>query len=83
LNVNGYDNGWYGSQIPMNDGYQSSPTVYRSSSTYGGKTRVCFSVRQDQNGEPGYLFIRWWNNMGAWNNFAWAYTTAADTTGAY
>jgi hypothetical protein len=48
LNVNGYDNGWYGSQIPMNDGYQSSPTVYRSTNTYDGKTRVCFSVRQDQ-----------------------------------
>lgn len=83
LNVNGYNNDWYGSQIPMNDGYNSSPSVYRSSSTYGGQTRVCFSVRQDQNGEPGHLFIRWWNNQGAWNSFAWAYTTSNSATGVY
>ena len=83
VNVNGYDNQWYGSQIPMNDSYSATPTVYRSTSTYGGVTRVCFSIPESLANEPAYLFIRWWNNMAAWNNYAWANTTSASTTGAY
>lgn len=83
LNVNGYDNTWYGSLIPMNDGYQSSVFVYRSTNTYGGVTRVCFSVNLAKTGEPAHLFIRWWNNMAAWNSFAWAYTTSSSNSGVY
>lgn len=83
LNVNGYNNDWYGSQIKMNAGYNSTPVVYRSASTYGGVTRVCFYVNQTYTaGEKGFIFIRWWNNSGAWNNYAWAYTTST-STGVY
>lgn len=87
INVNGYDNGWYGSQIPMNDGYNSTPIVYRSTNTYGGKTRVCFSIPNQTSppldGTYAYLFIRWWNNQGAWNSYAWAHASSNSSTGIY
>lgn len=84
VNVNGYNNDWYGSQIKMNKSYSgSTPVVYRSSSTYGGVTRVCYYVEiSGTAGEKITMYTRWWNNSSAWNHYAWAYTTST-STGVY
>jgi hypothetical protein len=83
LNVNGYNNDWYGSQIMRNDGYNSNPVVYRSTNTYGGKTRVCFSVNQASYCGNGWLFVRWWNNSAYYTDYAWAKTGSNSDTGAF
>lgn len=84
VNVNGYNNDWYGSQIKSNAGYNSTPTVYRSTNSYGGKQRVCFSVDNIltiQN--EGYLWVRWWNNNSVWNSYPWGVTWSSDATGTF
>lgn len=83
LNVNGYDNTWFGSQIVTNSGYDSSPFVYRSSSTYGGKTRVCFSVNKLPYCYAGYLWVRWWNGKSYVNDFAWAVSSSNTNDGVF
>lgn len=71
VNVNGYNNDWYGSQVVSQSGYASNPYVYRSSSTYGGRQRVCFSVDKLGGCSAGWLWVRWWNGSGQWNSYAW------------
>jgi len=85
VNVTGDGNNtWYGSQIMRNDGSAGvSPFVYRSGSTYGGYTRVCFSVAKMTQSRTGYLWVRWWNSSNFWNSFAWAIANSSSSTGVY
>jgi hypothetical protein len=80
VNVNGYNNDWYGSQIMSNSGQNSTPFVYRSSSTYGGVTRVCFSITRKSVCANGNIWVRWWNSRSAFSSFAWAVTTSDSST---
>lgn len=82
LNTNGYNNDWYGSQIKVNDSYQTTPFVYRSTSTYGGYTRVCFAVQKIGCCCTGNLWVRWWNRSDLWQDYPWA-TTARNSNTAY
>lgn len=79
-------NGWYGSQIKVNSFTYGStytdPFFYRSSSTYGGYTRVCFSFNQ-QSGDPGYIWFKVWTNSGFRTSYAWGQTTNSAQTGAF
>lgn len=80
LNTNGYNNGWFGSQIMVNDSLANSqPYVYRSNNTYGGYTRVCLSVSQLYCCCTGNLWIRWWNGSGWFEDYPWATTSAYDS----
>lgn len=72
VNVNGYDNGWYGSQIRSNAGYQSNPFIYRSTNQYGGTQRVCIAIDKELGCQNGWVWVRWFNNSGWHNSFAWA-----------
>lgn len=86
LNVNGGNNDWYGSQIMRNDGTVSPlwvPFVYRSSNTYGGVTRVCFSVGKNTLSRNGYLWVRWFNSSAQWTSYAWAITNSSSSSAVY
>jgi len=72
LNTNGYNNGWYGSQIVMNDSNHSAMNVYRSSGTYGGYTRVCFAVPKIGCCCTGALWVRWYNSSSFIDSYPWA-----------
>jgi hypothetical protein len=72
LNTNGYDNSWYGSQIRVNDSNHSSMNVYRSASTYGSYTRVCFAIPKVGCCCTGALWVRFYNSTGWYDNYPWA-----------
>lgn len=78
VNVNGYNNDWYGSQIRSDAGYSSAPFVYRSTNQYGGVQRVCFAVNKEPGCQNGWLWVRWFNNAGWYNSYAWAVTSSND-----
>jgi hypothetical protein len=80
LNVNGGNNDWYGSQIMNNSGQNSNPFVYRSASTYGGKTRVCFAIPRKDPCANGNIWVRWWNKSNVHSDFAWATATSSSLT---
>ena len=89
VNTNGYDDTWYGNQVRINRSGAgglmtpaSSPYVYRSASTYGGKTRLCFAVRKYSCCCTGYLWVRWWTNAGKRADYSWA-TFHSDSQTAY
>lgn len=84
VNTNGYtQDDWSGSQIPVDVGTGSEPFIYQSSNTYGGNKRVCFSVRQDVPNESGFLYIRWFNNWSAINDYPWGYNTSNNNQGEF
>ena len=39
------NNTWYGSQVKVGNNITHEPYVYRSSSSYGGYSRMCFSIK--------------------------------------
>jgi len=75
LNINGYNNAWFGSQIMNNNGAGSAggsePYVYRSTNTYGGRQRVCFSMRKISCCCVGWYWVRWYNRSDHRNSFPW------------
>lgn len=83
VNVNGYNNDWYGSQIRSDAGYQSNPHVYRSTSTYGGIQRVCFAVDKYPGCHNGWLWVRWFNHSGWHDSYAWATTSSNNNTAMF
>jgi hypothetical protein len=85
VNNSGYsDNTWYGSQIKVNKGNDSStPVVYQSSSQYGGYQRVCIAVQKNGCCCVGWIWIRFWNNSGYWNSYPWATVGRASSTAYY
>lgn len=46
--------------------------VYRSSSQYGGKNRVCFSMRKYPCCCVGWFWVRWRMNAGFFEDYPWA-----------
>jgi len=72
LNINGYNNAFFGSQIFANNGVSSDPYVYRSSSTYGGRQRICFSMRKIGCCCVGWFWVRWWNRSDHRTSFPFA-----------
>ena len=84
MNVNGYDNGWYGSQIKINRGNAASePFVYRSTNSYGGIRRVCFSVAKMNYCGTGFLWARWRTMSGYKGAYPWATYHTSDSTTPY
>jgi len=83
VNANGYNNGWYGSQIKSDNGYNSSPFVYRSTNTYGGSTRVCIAVNKQAGCQNGWIWIRWFNQASWWNNYAWGVSSSTNNTALF
>jgi hypothetical protein len=82
LNTNGYNNDWYGSQIKADSGYNSLPLVYKSTNTYGGYHRVCFSVTKIGCCCTGHIWVRFWNNtVSAPYDYAWATEGRGDSQG--
>ena len=73
-------NDWYGSQIMNNSGTNSTPFVYRSASTYGGKTRVCFAIPRKDPCANGNIWVRWWNKSDVHSDYAWGTTTSSSST---
>lgn len=83
VNTNGYtEDDFYGSQIPVDVGTGSEPFVYQSTNAYGGYKRVCFSVKQNVQ-EQGYLYIRWFNQWSAINDYPWGYNTSNNNQGEF
>lgn len=83
VNNSGYgDNTWYGSQIKVNDG-TSSPFVYQSSVAYGSHKRVCIAVPKIGCCCVGWIWIRFWNNVGYRNAYPWATVGRANNTAFY
>ena len=79
VNTNGYDDTFYGTQVRINRSGAgglmtpaSSPYVYESASTYGGKKRLCFAVRKIACCCTGYIWVRWWTNAGKRTDYSWA-----------
>lgn len=84
VNTHGDNDVFYGSQVRIDRGSSGSqPYVYESSSTYGGKKRLCFSVGKMGCCCVGFLWVRWWTNAGKRTDFAWATTGGASRTNAY
>jgi hypothetical protein len=83
VNVNGYNNDWYGSQIKSNAGFQSNPYVYRSNNQYGGVKRVCFAVDKMAGCQNGWLWVRWFNHSGWFNSYAWAVSSSYDNNALF
>lgn len=79
LNTNGYNNSFYGDQIRTDSGHSSLPLVYKSTSTYGGYHRVCFSVTKIGCCCTGHIWIRFWNNPTAAYDYAWATAGRGDS----
>ena len=77
------NNTWYGNQIKVNATTSATPYVYRSTSAYGGYTRVCFSLYILANQAVGYIWIKCWTNAGYRTSYAWAQTTSGSQTGAF
>lgn len=72
------NNTWYGSQVRINRtgaggamSPASNPYVYRSATTYGGYSRMCFAVRKTSCCCTGYIWVRWWTNAGTRTSFSW------------
>jgi hypothetical protein len=78
VNANGYNNDWYGSQIRSDNGYNSSPYIYRSSSTYGGSTRVCIAVNKEAGCQNGWIWVRWFNQSSWATSYAWGVSSSTD-----
>jgi hypothetical protein len=77
------NNTFYGSQIKSNTG-NSTPYVYRSTNTYGGYRRMCFSMQKSGCCCNGWLWVRWRINHGFRTNFAWGKVgTTSQTTAAF
>ena len=90
VNTNGYDDSFYGSAVRINRSGAggamtpaSSPYVYESSTTYGGKKRLCFAVRKYTCCCTGYLWVRWWTNAGKRTDYSWATFHSNSGTTAY
>ena len=90
VNTNGYDDTFYGSAVRINRSGAggamtpaSSPYVYESSTTYGGKKRLCFAVRKISCCCTGYLWVRWWTNAGKRTDYSWATFHSNSGTTAY
>jgi hypothetical protein len=67
------NNSFYGSQVRVNRGNaNSSPVVYRSTNTYGGHRRLCFSVGKMSCCCTGYFWARAWTNAGGRTSYPWA-----------
>lgn len=82
VNNNGYDNGFYGSQVRVDRGNaNSNPYIYRSNSTYGGYRRLCFAVGKVSCCCTGWLWIKFWYQRNYKANYPFAKTTA-DTNSA-
>jgi hypothetical protein len=82
INVNESDAFQY--NVRVNVSYGSlAPYLYKSTSTYGGYKRLCFSVRKEGCCCVGWLWIRWWMNSNLWNNYAWGQTGGASQTTSY
>lgn len=83
VNTNGYNDDFYGSNVVINRGNAaSSPYVYESASTYGGKKRLCFAVGKVSCCCTGYLWVRWWTNAGKRTDYSWG-TFHANSNTAY
>jgi len=85
-----YDDSFYGSAVRINRSGAggamtpaSSPYVYESSTTYGGKKRLCFAVRKYTCCCTGYLWVRWWTNAGKRTDYSWATFHSNSGTTAY
>ena len=81
------NNTWYGSQVKVGNNITHAPYVYRSSSSYGGYSRMCFSIKRPYTTCPGggtYVWVKIWEYSGYRTSYAWAVTsTSSSTTAAY
>lgn len=86
VNIDGSDNLESNVRTNVSYGLSFEPYFYKSSSTYGGYKRLCFSVQKVGCCCVGYLWIRWWGSSTAtnlWNNHAWGTTGAANRTNTF
>jgi hypothetical protein len=77
------NNSWYGSQIKYNNS-NYSPYVYRSSNTYGGYSRMCFSMSKNGCCCNGWLWVRVNINHQFRNSYPWGKIgTTSQTSAAF
>jgi hypothetical protein len=77
--VNVDENDAFQANIRVNAG-NSSPRVYRSDSSYGGKRRVCIALPKIGCCCVGWFWVRWRMNAGYWNDYPYGITAYSDGT---
>ena len=87
VNIDGSDNLEYNVRVNAGSyGLSYDPYFYKSSNTYGGYKRLCFSTQKVGCCCVGWLWVRWWGNATAislWNNYAWGQTGASQRTNTW
>lgn len=86
INIDGSDNLESNVRVNVSYGLSFEPYFYKSSSSYGGYKRLCFSVQKIGCCCVGYLWVRWWGGPTAtslWNNYSWGTVGAANRTNTY
>ena len=73
------NSGTFSAQKISDNGYESNPYVYLSTSQYNTQQRVCFAVDKVTCCCTGFLWVRWWNNASYYADYAWATMGANDT----
>jgi len=84
INIDGSDNLESSGRVNAGSyGLSYEPYFYKSSSTYGGYKRLCFSVQKIGCCCVGWIWMRWWGDSTAtnlWNHYSWGQTGAGNRT---
>jgi hypothetical protein len=82
--VNTTASGNFQANLRADNNNHSSLTVYRSSSTYNGYNRICFSVPKNGCCCVGAIWVRfrWWNGLPT-DNYAWGHTGTYSTADGF
>lgn len=79
VNVN--ENNGFTANVRVNLGNEDvAPRVYRSDNQYGGKNRVCFSMRKYGCCCVGWFWVRWRMNAGYYEDYPWGFSAYSDST---
>jgi hypothetical protein len=77
--VNSDENNSFQANVRVNAG-NSTPRFYRSDSSYGGKTRVCFAMQKVGCCCNGWFWTRWRMNENFWNDYPYGITADGVST---
>jgi hypothetical protein len=84
INIDGSDNLESNGRVNAGSyGLSYEPFFYKSSSTYGGYKRLCFSVQKIGCCCVGWIWMRWWGDAAVtnlWNHYSWGQTGAGNRT---
>ena len=82
--VNTTASGAFQANLRADNNNHNSLTVYRSSSTYNGYNRVCFSVPKNSCCCVGAIWVRfrWWSGLPT-DNYAWGHTGTYSTADGF